>query len=212
MLFNKHTVFVVALTLAGCLSTSPQQEHIYSLTSAPRRAQAQRGPSVAIESLKTGPGYDSEAMAYRVGETELRYYIHRKWAAEPAKLVADALVRNLRASGRFGRVKPADEMLSTDLSIGGTVEAIEQVEHLDARRWQARLALSLVVRDERRQRVLFDHEFDRTAACARNDPAEVASVISQILTDETQKLVRRIDLHLSRPRAKQPSSRPAVPR
>jgi ABC-type uncharacterized transport system auxiliary subunit len=149
-----------------------------------------RGPSVVINSFATAAGYDTARLAFRTSEYELQYYGYRQWAAEPSRLLTEMIIRQFQATRLFSEVSSMDKLRDPEIIVDGTVEAIEEVDTRS--RWQARLAMSFIVRNGENEKILLRHSFDLSRPCSRRHPDEIAHQISQILAEQSQKLARRI--------------------
>ncbi|MBK6849743.1 MAG: membrane integrity-associated transporter subunit PqiC [Proteobacteria bacterium] len=149
---------------------------------------AAQGPTLAVTPLQVAPGYESQRLVYRGSEHELRYYGYRRWAAEPAELATRALIRHLRASGRFARVEDESRLPQAAGLLSGAIEAIEELDRGDAT--YARLAATLLLQRPDGT-VLLRHDFDETRPCRTRDPRQVVALLSQILADQAARLAPR---------------------
>ncbi|MBK8480066.1 MAG: membrane integrity-associated transporter subunit PqiC [Proteobacteria bacterium] len=180
-----------AASLTGCWGTPPANEYYYVLA-APTLSGSQRtqrkGPTLAVAPLQVAPGYESQRLVYRGSEHELRYYGYRRWAADPAELATRALIRHLRASGRFARVDDEAHLPQASALLGGTIEAIEELDRGD--QTYAHLAATLTLQAPDGS-LLLRHEFDEVRRCAARDPRRVVALLSQILAEQATRLAPR---------------------
>lgn len=187
----QRAIPLVCLVLAGCFSSPVREDIFYGIAAPGAPVEKGEGPVLAVAEFDASPGYDQSRIAYRTGEGELRFYGYRRWlGASPAAMVEDALIRHLRASGRFALVGREALLPRPSGVLHGRVVAIEEVDGDE--RWQARLAMSLTLRDPLTEAVLLRHAFDVTRPCARRHPKEVARVIAKILADEAARLSDRV--------------------
>jgi ABC-type uncharacterized transport system auxiliary subunit len=178
------------LALPACFGGDPVQEHFYSLTGPKMATEKSGGPRLLVSELAAAPGYDSQRLAYRVSNHELRYYLHHQWVADPPRMLAELLIRHLRASGRFSEVARGERLRDPDAVLDGTIDAIEEVDLPDG--WQARLAMSFRLRKPDAEQVVLRHAFDVSMPCAKRHPSEVAKTVSEILAREAERLARRL--------------------
>ncbi len=189
---------LLALVCAGCFGTPPKEEHFYFLT-GPSKIKALAGaPRIGVADLTVAPGYNSERLAYRLGDNHLRYYGYRQWVSQPSQMLTDMTVRQLAASGLFSEIAPAEKVREPDGILEGHVIAIEEVDEPDKGRWHARLAIAFTLRGERSEKVLLRHNFDITRPCAKRDPADVARLLSKIFHGELLRLGRRMARRLTK--------------
>ncbi|MFH1131746.1 MAG: ABC-type transport auxiliary lipoprotein family protein [Pseudomonadota bacterium] len=174
----------------GCFSSSVKEEFYYQIVTPSATTKIGKGPRISVADFTAAPGYDSSRVAYRTTNNELRYYGYRQWVSDPAPMLADAVTRHFRASGLFSEVERGDRVHSPDLIIEGNLDALEEVDLND--KWQARLAITLRVRNARSEKIVLEHIFDRTEPCAQTHLNEVAEKASQILAKEMKKLTQRL--------------------
>lgn len=189
---HRASYAIAALLLAGCFGSAPKEEHFYFLRGPSKALEKHAGPRLGIADFSIAPGYESQRMAYRDGDYHMQYWAYRQWVSEPARMVTELAIRTLRASGKFSEVAAVERLRDPDAILEGHVVAIEEVDDLEAERWNARLAITFALRSEKSERVLLRHAFDTTRPCARRDPAEVARMISKIYADELSYLAVRI--------------------
>lgn len=190
----QRTSFLFAATaaalLAGCFGTDVKDEYFYQLTGPVKALERGQGPKLLVAAFAAASGYDSPRIVFRTTRHEIQYWGYRQWAAEPARLLAEATMRHLRASGLFSEVTASDRIREPDAILEASVNAIEQVDH--AKSWDARLAMTIIVRRGSGEQVLLRHAFDATRPCERRHPDEVAKGVSRILEDEIKRLAPRI--------------------
>ena len=134
-------VGVASILASGCFGEPAKTEHFYFLTGPSNRVERGDGPRLSVGEFSAGPGYDSQRIAYRVGEHELRYYGFRQWIAEPAKLLTAMVVRHLRRSGRFAQVDIGESVKDPDGILEGHVVAMEEVDETEKEKWYGHLAM-----------------------------------------------------------------------
>jgi len=179
-----------AVLLVGCFGGDVKDEYFYQLTGPLKALEKGKGPKLLVATFAAASGYDSPRIVFRTTKHEIQYWGYRQWAAEPARLLAEATMRHLRASGLFSEVTSSDRMREPDAIFEAAVNAIEQVDH--EKSWDARLAMTIVVRKGSGEQVLLRHAFDATRPCERRHPDEVAKGVSRILEDEIKRLAPRI--------------------
>lgn len=205
---TRLTILLVILTVAGgCFSSTPKEEHFYNLHGPLAVKTDGTGPTLVVVNFASAAGYDSQRLAYRLSDHEVRYYGYRQWVTEPARMVTEWTFRHLRATRLFSAVEAPDKLRRPDAILEASIDVIEEVDKGET--WDARLAMTFVVRDGETERVLLRHAFDTTRACARRDPAEVAREVSNILAKELKRLAERIKTTVASRRRAAPSSGPA---
>lgn len=174
---------------AGCFSEA-KDEYFYHLERPGQTQEQAKGPRLVVATLVPASGYDTPRIAIRTSKHEIQYYAYRQWVSEPARMLTEMTVQHLRRSGRFAEVASQDKVREPDAILEGTVDAIEQVDR--DKTWDARLAMTFVLRRGDSEQVLLRHSFDLTRPCARRHPDDVAAAVSGILGEEAKKLAVRI--------------------
>ncbi|HEU5058106.1 MAG TPA: ABC-type transport auxiliary lipoprotein family protein [Kofleriaceae bacterium] len=177
---------------AACGGGRAPATHYYDLASAARR-HAGTGPVLAVEALEADEPYDDDRIVYRENPYRVDYYHYHRWSAPPGAMVGRHLERALAASGRFGAVlrePPAD---GAAYVLGGRVLALEEVD-VSRRRWLARVALELHLRDARTGDVVWSRRLEETEPVARQSPEGVARALSRAL----DRVARRLAPELGR--------------
>lgn len=184
-------LLLLLLALPGCFGSNAVEEHFYALT-GPRTPLEKwnNGPRLLVADFTPAAGYDTSKLAYRVSEHEVRYYAYRQWVSDPPRMVTEMVIRHLKASGRFSQVARGDKLRDPDAILEGSIDAIEEVDTEDS--WQARLAMTFLLRRGESEKIVMRHAFDVTMPCAKRAPEEVARTISGILARESQRLARMI--------------------
>jgi ABC-type uncharacterized transport system auxiliary subunit len=175
------------LVLAGasaCGGRTPDT-HYYDLASSARR-HAGGGPVLAIEALSADEPYDDERMVYRENPYRVDFYHYHRWSASPGAVVSRHLERALGASGRFSAVL-REEAPNAAYVLGGRLLALEEVD-VSRRRWLARVALELHLRDAATGDVVWSKRLEETEPVTRQSPEGVARALSRALDRVARRL------------------------
>ncbi len=131
-------IFMVGtLGACGTLFEKPAPSAFYQLAFSPQSvACASSLPaSVRVSSLDAVPPYDQESMVVLANGGRVRYSSQYLWVAQPGKMVADWLVRDLSRTQVFPSVMVSGETVADRYDLGGRLFAFAwQSEH---DRWQA---------------------------------------------------------------------------
>ncbi len=177
--------------LTACFgSSTPNEEHFYSLKGPLGAAKLGEGPRLLVADFSAAAGYETERLVYRLSDHEVHYYGYHKWTTDPARLVTEMVARHMRTSGKFSEVGRNDKMRSPDIILEGAVEAIEEIDLGKA--WKARLAMRFTLRDGETEKVLMRYSFNQAVPCKALHPREVARGVSQILTKQVKLLADEI--------------------
>ncbi len=178
--------------LAGCVRLgvpTPQLREYQLNYPPPAAAGAPLAAIVEIGPITVAAVYDREPIVYRDDTHATGTYFDSRWSANPGKMVADLLVRDLSASGTYRAVQRAPSLLASDYRLSGEVAAIEErsaasgcVAHLQLRMVLAR------TRGSGANSVLWQRSYEGDEPCACNQPARLAAAMSQALTGISTRL------------------------
>ena len=193
----------LALPLAACLNLRqpPNKIEYYSLEYDPPAAR--RDPVlphvIRVHPFSISPIYNSNRIIYQDKSYERQAYSYYKWRTNPAQLVTYYLSRDLTASGRFKAVLPSDSRVAPVYRVEGTVD--EFLEVAGNERWQAVLAVSIVLMDENQadisRRVLFQKTYRTSKPCERKHPRALAAAMSQAMSQISARIIDDLAHHLA---------------
>jgi ABC-type uncharacterized transport system auxiliary subunit len=180
-------LLILVLVLAGaaaCGGRAPDT-HFYDLASNARR-HARGGPVLAIEPLSADEPYDDERMVYRENPFRVDFYHYHRWSASPGAVVSRHLERALDASGRFSAVL-RDDAKNAAYVLGGRLIALEEVD-VSKRRWLARVALELHLRDAATGDIVWSKKLEETEPVTKQSPEGVARALSRAMDRVARRL------------------------
>jgi len=188
--FRYPIPILAVVVLASCFGTEVKDEYFYQVAGPYKALEKGKGPRIQVATFGAAAGYDTARIAYRTTRHQIQYYGYRQWVAEPSRMLTEMTVRHLRASGLFSEVTSSDRLRDPDAVIEASIDAIEQVDH--SKSWDARLAMTFLIRSGSGEKALLRHAFDSRRPCERRHPDQVAKGISTILEDEIKRLAPRI--------------------
>ena len=112
---------------------------------------------VQIEDFSVSPLYDRNQMIFRLTSEEIEDDSYNQWAVRPGDMITNAVADHLRRAGLFTDVREDFVNANPDLSLTGTIDAIERYDSGD--RWFARLAVTMQLVDNQNQ-IFWQHRFD----------------------------------------------------
>ena len=189
MTISAKRSWLAAVLAAGvasaCGGGQAPATHYYDLASAARRHPGD-GPVLAVEPLEADEPYDDDRIVYRQNPYKVDYYHYHRWSASPGALVSRHLERALEASGRFAAVLRDDHSKATYV-LGGRLLALEEGD-VSRKRWLARVAIELHLRDAKSGDVVWSRRLEETEPVARQSPEGVARALSRALDRVARRL------------------------
>ena len=178
------------LLLAGCFST-PSKRY-FQITAIDRDAEfhPKIGKALYIEPARVDPLYDDFRVIYRVSPYEIKYYSSVFWAEKPDGLILEAMRDYLVRKGGFSLVTV--DVLKGDpvITLRSNLRLVEEIDNPNV--WFGRLAMDLEFVDFKSGAVLVSHSFDRRLPLAARNSKFLPSIISRILVEELDIVVRKL--------------------
>lgn len=171
---------------AGILSTSAPSSLYQLHYQQQSRPCAQAFPaSVRIWPMEASPPYDQEALVVLVDQSRVRFSSQYVWVAQPGKMVADWLARDLSQTNLFPSVMTVSEHTAGSYELGGRLFVFAWQQQKD--RGQAVLEAEITLVENRppggRQIVMRKPYRLASELVERNDAEAFARAMSQLLAD-----------------------------
>jgi ABC-type uncharacterized transport system auxiliary subunit len=85
--------------------------------------------TVAIREFRAPTYLRQGAIVYKPSPEQIGFYAYHRWAINPCEFVTNSVIKRLRASGDFARVKPYDGRPDIDYVLSGRLEKLEEVDY-----------------------------------------------------------------------------------
>ena len=181
---------MICILLAGCIS-SPEK-HYFQLNLLPPKNSLDISfdQVMLVESVKTDDLYDDYRIIYRLSPFQLNYYPYDFWADKPAVIIRDSIIHYLKIGGFFKKVIKEFSRGEPDLILRSRLHFIEEVDQ--EIQWYARLSMDLEIIDFRTEEIKINHHFDRMERMEYKKVSEVPRIISRILEEELEKILKQL--------------------
>ncbi len=186
-------IYVTLLSILffwGCMSSPARKYYQLHLTEAEVPISKTIEKAILIEPIEMDDLYDDYRIVYRLSPFELNYYSYEFWADNPAKLVRDSITHYLMRKNVFQKVTQELSRGEPDIQWKSKIHSIEEVDTQDV--WYARLAMEVELVDFKSNERLYFYQFDRQEKLAAKSVAMVPVIISKILEEELDRIVRDI--------------------
>ena len=187
---KSYVTVLLILCLAGCMSSPARKYYQLHLAEAEGLISKTINKNVLIEPIDIDDLYDDYRIVYRLSPFELNYYSYEFWADKPAKLIRDSIVHYLMKNNVFQQVTQEISRGEPDILWKSKVHSIEEVDTQDV--WYARLAMEVELVDFKSKERLYFYQFDRQEKLATKSVMLVPVILSKILEEELDIVVRDI--------------------
>jgi ABC-type uncharacterized transport system auxiliary subunit len=182
-------VCILLVSVSGCagiLSTSAPSSLYQLHYQQQSRPCAHAFPaSVRIWPMEASPPYDQEALVVLVDHSRVRFSSQYVWVAQPGKMVADWLARDLSQSNLFPSVMTAGEHSNSSYELGGRLFVFAWRQQNDQGQAVLEAEMTLVENRPPGSRQIVMRKPYRLASelAERNDAEAFARAMSQLLAD-----------------------------
>jgi ABC-type uncharacterized transport system auxiliary subunit len=151
-----------ALALAGGCGAVPDK-HFYAIVNQPEAAGPAGARPVCARSVVVSPmdiavPYDDDRIVFRTGTYEVKYFDYDLWVSRPQDMFQQLLAQKLERARLFDAVEPQLSSARTHLTLIATIDAVELIATGEL--IEARLAMTLRLRDDDADRTIWEHAFD----------------------------------------------------
>ncbi|MFW6082089.1 MAG: ABC-type transport auxiliary lipoprotein family protein [Desulfosalsimonas sp.] len=193
-------VLLAALAAAvqgcGAFKSQPEQVRLYTLSYPVPRQVIKDSTSPVLLEVKpfraAGP-YGSDRMVYAENQYKRSSYIYHKWQNEPAEMVYDLIIRDLRASKIAEAVVPAPDTPSTH-TLQGTIDAFYEDDSQDP--WEAVLEITVTLSGQSagssESQVVLHRSYTKRKPLEQNNPLGLAEAMSLALEEVSSKMIKDI--------------------
>jgi uncharacterized lipoprotein YmbA len=185
-----YVTVVLILFLGGCMSSPARRYYQLHLTVPEMPIAKTINRTIMIEPVGIDDLYDDYRIVFRLSPFELNFYSYEFWAYKPAILIRDSITHYLMKKNVFQKVTQEISRGEPDILWTSKVHIIEEVDTQDL--WYARLAMEVELVDFKSKERLYFYEFDRQEKLATKSIALVPVVLSKILEEELDIIVRNI--------------------
>ena len=152
----------LALALASGCGAVPAK-HYYTIVNEPEPpGPTGVGPTcartVVVTPMEIAVPYDDDRIVFRTDKYEVKYFNYEFWVSRPEEMFQQLLAQKLERVRLFDAVEPQLASARTHLTLSATIDAIELVATGEL--IEARLAMTLRLRDTSAGKTIWEHTFD----------------------------------------------------
>jgi ABC-type uncharacterized transport system auxiliary subunit len=176
----------IALVATGCGSGRPIK--YYQLTypsTAPPPAQDAVNTTLLVRSFEASHLYQNGQIVYGFDSPQLGIYQTERWAEPPVEMLQDALVRGLRASGRFRAVYTIRSDVGGQYILAGHLYDFKEV---DSSSIVARLVYEVRLRDRKSGTPVWRHMYNHDETASEKSVSAIAVAMDKNVQRSVQEV------------------------
>jgi ABC-type uncharacterized transport system auxiliary subunit len=196
---GKHWIVICVLIIAssslitGCVTGGKPQytvdQYLISYPSPPPACAEKLATSIRFNRFSSSAAYNSSNMIFRNEAYVLDSFNYSRWAVNPADMVSDSLLADIRNSGLFAAVFSRYDTDEARFLLSGSIE--EFFLNIDQKGKAATIAISISVQDTREKeigkRMMFQKKYSRQQALTDASPrgyCQAASLAMQSMSGQ----------------------------
>jgi ABC-type uncharacterized transport system auxiliary subunit len=142
--------------------------------------------------------YDDDRIVFRTDKFEVKHFNYDFWVSRPQDMFQQLLAQRLERARLFDGVDPQLASARTHLTLLATIDAVELVATGEL--IEARLAMTLRLRDADAEKTIWEHAFDTRRPVANQgrdvNVEETVRALNAIYGDEAANVVRSLRAYL----------------
>ena len=165
-------LLALALILTGCGSARPIKYYQLSYpSSAPPPSPDAINTTLLVRPFEASHLYLNDQIVYGFDSPEMGTYQYQRWAEPPVEMLQDALVRGLRATGRFLAVYTIRSDTTGQYVLAGHLYDFKEV---DGSAIVARLSYEVRLRDRKSGLTVWNHMYNHDEPAAEKSVSAIA--------------------------------------
>ena len=209
-LTSKITVSLLALAVvltAGCGAARPS--NYYQLTvpaDAAPVASSNPLPITLLIGRLTAPAlYREDQIVYSSGAENMGTYEYRKWSEPPTEMIAEVMLRQFRASGRYHGVYTLRSDIHGDFLLHGHLYDFKEVE---GKALLARVTMELELREMKTSAVVWTHFYTHDEPAGGKNVGAVVAALDKNVQQGIAEFRASLDQYFAEHPPAQPALKP----
>lgn len=186
------------LFMAGCATSGKPQydveKYLLSYPSSSWTQLAKLPASIKLNRFSIASAYNSTGMIFRNDSYSVDSFNYSRWAVNPADMIGDSLLGNMRGSGLFRAVFSRYETDEGRFIISGGIE--EFYLRMDKSGKTALISISISMQDSREKetgkRMIFQKKYVREEPLQEQSPRGYCQAASQAMQVISQQIISDI--------------------
>jgi ABC-type uncharacterized transport system auxiliary subunit len=198
---------LMASLAAGCGAARPSK--YYQLTVPANSVSSANSNTLPITLLIgriTAPAlYREDQIVYSTGGENMGTYEYQKWAEPPTEMIAEVMLRQFRASGRYHGVYTLRSDIRGDFLLHGHLYDFKEVEGSPI---VGRVTMELELRDIKTGTVVWTHFYTHDEPASGKDTGAVVTALNKNIQQSIAEFRASLDQYFSEHPPAQPAPKP----
>ena len=179
---NRRFILIAALAvvlLTGCGATRPSKYYQLTIPAGDASMVAERNPypvTLLLGPLRASHLYHEDHIVYSSTGENMGTYEYQKWAEPPTEMMADVLLRDLRASGKYRSVDILRSNSHGDYILYGRLYDFKEIS---ASPLMARLTVDLELRETKTGTTVWTHYYSHDEPVSGKDISAVVAALDR---------------------------------
>jgi ABC-type uncharacterized transport system auxiliary subunit len=166
----------LALLLAGCGHMQPVRYYEISYPAVGPAKQEPLNATLLVRTFATSHLYREDRIVYGSGSDQMGTYQNERWSEPPAEMLQNALVRELRSTGRFRNVTALRSDSSGDFLLTGHLYDFKEVSGNGI---VARISFDAELRDLKAGKTVWTYTYNHDEPSSGKDVASLVDAIDR---------------------------------
>lgn len=188
------TISLAVLSLGACGTGRPIKYYTVGIPAAPPASNPSYSVTVLIGRIGSPEFLKDTPIAYRSGANEIGTYEYHQWSEPPVQMVKVALVRRLRASGKFGAVTELGSSVEGEFVISGRLYDFEEVDNGTI---AALVSMEFELNDRKSGHTVWSHFYSHSEPVPGKEIPTVVAALDRNLNQGLQEVVASLDEYFS---------------
>jgi len=175
----------LALLLAGCGHMQPVKYYEIYYPSVGPLKQEPLNAALLVRAFATSHLYREDRIVYGSGSDQMGTYQNERWSEPPAEMLQNALVRELRSTGRFRNVTALRSDSSGDFVLTGHLYDFKEVSGNGI---VARISFDAELRDLKAGKTVWTYTYSHDEPSNGKDVASLVAAIDRNVQRSAQEV------------------------
>ena len=169
-------IAALALLLAGCGHMQPVKYYEISYPAVGPAKQEPLNATLLVRAFATSHLYREDRIVYGSGSEQMGMYQNERWSEPPAEMLQNALVREMRSTGRFSNVTALRSDSNGDFLLTGHLYDFKEVSGNGI---VARISFDAELRDLKAGKTLWTYTYNHDEPCNGKGVAAVVAAMDR---------------------------------